>query len=215
MKKLITLLTLALIVASPISGFGQAGIEKDPAYLPIDKLLDLKAIPPQVNVNLPRFLLKDALSGLSNASGALASNGMDIADLVSDIKLIRVVVIEANQTNRPALDNSVKALRAELEAKWTPIVSVPEENVGIYGVSDAAGDSVAGLALLIADGHDVVIANVVGHVSIGKLIRIASQSKMVPKEIMKALQGANNKPTPQPASNTADSDKTTSKEKGA
>jgi hypothetical protein len=178
------------IVVCPLVGFGQASLESDPAYLPIDKVLDLKTIQPEVNVNLPRFLLKDAAAELNGAPGSpLAGTGIDFADLVKDVKLIRVVVIEANKTNRPALDKAVKTLRADLEAKWTPIVSVPQENVGIYAMGDPSGESMTGVAVLVYDGGDAVIGNIVGHVSIGKLIKIASQSDKLPKDLLKKLQG--------------------------
>src|SRR5215467_4780779 len=169
MNKLISSLTLTFIAA--LASLGQTGAENDPAYLPIDKVLDLKTIRPEVNVNLPHFLLKDALSELNGTTNSLFE-GIDIADLIKDVKLIRIVVIEANKTNRPALDKSMKALQSELEKKWTAIVSVPEDkdHVGVYAMSDAAGESTTGLAVLIYDGSDAVIANIVGHVSIGKLI---------------------------------------------
>jgi len=199
MKKLITLLTLTLLMGRPVTGFSQTSLESDPAYLPVDKAIDLKAIPPQVNVNLPRFLLKDAISGLSNAPGnSLAGMGIDVADLVKDVKLIRVVVIEAAKTNRAALDKGVKTLRAELDAKWTAIVNVPEDNVGVYAMGDPSGESVAGVAVLIYDDGEAVIVNVVGHVSIGKLIQIASQSNKLPKDLLKAL-GKGTQPNPPPA----------------
>jgi hypothetical protein len=208
MKKLVTLLTLAIFVARPLPSFGQANIESDPAYLPIDKLIDLKAIPPQVNVNLPRFLLKDAISGLSNAPGeALANGGIDIPDLVKDVKLIRVVVIEA-KTNRAALDKGVKALRAQLEAKWTAVASVSDGGVGIYVMGDPSGESMAGVAVLIADGGEVVIVNIVGQVSIGKLIKIAAQSNKLPKDLLKKLQGANSESIREPVAKTNDTAKT-------
>src|SRR5690349_7964925 len=134
MKKLISSFMLVLVAVLP--GFGQTAVEKDPAYLPIDKVIDLKTIRPEVNVNLPRFLLKDALSGFTGADTNSPAGGIDMVDLIKDVKLIRVVVIEANKTNRAALDKGVKALRTELEKGWTPIVSVPEDNVGIYAMSD-------------------------------------------------------------------------------
>jgi len=118
-------------------------------------------------------------------------SGIYCISIFKDLKLVRVVVIEANETNRPALDKAVKALREELEKKWTSIVSVPEdkEHVGVYAMSDAAGESTIGLAVLVYDGDDAVIGNVVGHVSIGKLIKLASQSDKVPKDLLKKLQG--------------------------
>jgi hypothetical protein len=202
MKKYIASFILALVTAHPLAGLGQTSVEKDPAYLPIDKVLDLKTIRPEVNINLPRFLLKDALSEL-NGTGTNSAplEGIDIADLIKDVKLIRVVVIEANQTNRPALDKAVKALRSELEKKWTTIVSVPEEqeHVGVYAMGDPAGESTTGLAVLVYDHDDAVIGNIVGHVSIGKLIKIASQSGKVPKDLLKKLQGVGNQAKEAPA----------------
>jgi hypothetical protein len=135
---------------------------------------------------------------------------MDIADLIRDVKLIRVVVIEVNKTNRAAVDKAVKALQSELEKKWTTIVSVPEEkeHVGIYAMSDPAGESTTGLAVLVFDGNDAVIGNIVGRVSIGKLMKIASQSGKVPKDFLKKLQGLGNQTNEPPTAKADDNPKT-------
>lgn len=205
MKKYIASFMLAFATVYPLAGFGQASLENNPAYLPIDKVLDLKTIRPEVNVNLPHFLLKDAISELtSGPTNSLPFDAAEIADLIKDVKLIRVVVIEANPTNRPALDKGVKVLRGDLEKKWTTIVSVPEENVGVYALSDAAGESTAGLAVLIYDGDDAVIGNIVGHISIGKLIKLATQSGQLPKDFLKKLQGVGNQTKEPPAAKPAD-----------
>jgi len=188
MKKMITILTLALMTACPLASRAQNSIESDPAYLPIDKAIDLKAIPPQVNVNLPRFLLKDAISGLTNMPNKLPG-GIDLADLVKDVKLIRVVVIDGTKTNRSELDKAMKKLRSELDGKWTSIVNVPENNVGVYAMGDPAGESMAGVAVLVYDHGQAVIVNIVGHISIGKLIAIAAQAHKLPPEFLKQLQG--------------------------
>src|SRR5580704_10214501 len=133
MNKYLCTLTLALATAGQLAVFGEGTLENDPAYLPIDKAIDLKTIRPEVNVNLPRFLLQDAASELNGGpNDPLAGTGINFADLVKDVKLIRVVVIEAKETNRVALEKGVKTLRAELDEKWTAVVTVPEENVGIY-----------------------------------------------------------------------------------
>jgi hypothetical protein len=199
MKKIITILALAFVAVCPLSSFGQADLEKDPAYLPIDKFLDLKATPPQVNVNLPRFLLKDAVANFSN-NDALAKSGIDFPDLVKDVKLIRVVVIQANDTNRDDLEKGMKKLRAELDAKWTPIVTVTEgNNVGIYAKGDPSGESMAGVAVVVFDGHNMVVGNVVGHVSIAKLMAVAMKSKQLPKDFFKNLSAGGEQSTAKPS----------------
>jgi len=205
MKKWLTSFILALLMAYPLAGFGEASAENDPAYLPIDKVLDLKTIRPEVNLNLPRFLLKDALSELNSSTNGLAVEGIDIADLIRDVKLVRVVVIEVNDSNRSAVDKAVKALKSELEKKWTTIVSVPEEkgHVGVYAMSDPAGESTTGLAVLVCDENDAVIGNIVGRVSVGKLLKLATQSGKLPKDLLKKLQGIGNQPK-EPADAKAD-----------
>jgi len=182
-------------------------LEKDPAYLPIDKVLDLKTIHPAVNVNLPRFLLKDVASGFDGGTNdPLAGAGIDLPDLIKDVKLIRVVVIESNDTNRPALDTGMKTLKGTLESKWTQIVTVPEENVGVYAMGDPSGESMAGMAVLVYNDGDAVIVNIVGRVSIGKLIKIASSSDKLPKGMLEKLRAIGNQTgeaTAQPASKDA------------
>jgi len=207
MNKLISSLTLALVAICPLVSFGEEDLEKDPAYLPIDRVLDFKTIHPAVNVNLPRFLLKDVASGFDGGTNdPLAAEGIDFPDLVKDVKLIRVVVIEANDTNRPALDKGMKTLKGTLESKWMQIVTVPEENVGVYAMGDPSGDSMAGLAVLVYNDGDAVIVNVVGRVSIGKLIKIASRSDKLPKGMLEKLRAIGNQAgdaATQPASKDA------------
>jgi hypothetical protein len=189
MKTPLTSIALALLIAGPSIGLSQ-NITNDAAYLPIDSVLDLKIARPQVNINLPRFLLNEVLSEFDGSTNdPLAATGINFAELTKDIKLIRVMVIEAADDNRAHIDKAVKSLRKELETKWTSVVSVPEDNVGIYAASDATGEKMAGLAVLIQDDEDVVIANVVGRVSVGKIVKIASQANVIPPEVLKKLSG--------------------------
>ena len=193
MNKFISSITLALITICPLVSYGEDDLEKDPAYLAVDKVLDLKTIHPAVNVNLPRFLLKDLATGFDGGTNdPLAGTGIDLPDLIKDVKLIRVVVIEAKDSNRSALDKGMKTLKGTLESKWTQIVTVPEENVGVYAMGDPSGDSMAGLAVLVYNDGDAVIVNVVGRVSIGKLIKIASRSDKLPKGMLEKLRAIGN-----------------------
>jgi len=190
---------LALAAACPLAVLAGEPLENNPAYLPIDKAIDLKVIRPEVNVNLPRFLLQDAASELNGSTNdPLAATGINFADLVKDVQLIRVVVIEAHTNDRDALEKGVKKLRADLDTKWTPVVNVPDEHesVGVYAMGDPSGDSMAGLAVLVYDGHDAVIVNVVGHVSIAKLIRVATHMKALPKDFMEKLGSIGNEAGP-------------------
>lgn len=191
MNKTLTTLTLALVVCLPALAGNQGNLQSDPAYLHIDKVLDLKVIHPKVNVNLPRFLLQDVTSDLNGGpDDPLAGTGIKLADLLKDVKLIRVVVIEANKKDRAAVNKAVRKLRATLDSKWIPIVTLPEGKVGIYALGDASGKSMAGMAVLVHNDENVVVANVVGRVSIGKLIKIASRMHGFPKGLLKKLAAA-------------------------
>ena len=122
---------------------------------------------PDFNITLPRFLLKDAASFFNGGPGdPLVELGINFAYLTKDIKLIRVVVFDVGKVNQATLEKGVKSLRAELEAKWTPIITLPEEGVGIYVRHDPTGESMAGLALSVQNGRTAVIANVVGKLSL-------------------------------------------------
>ncbi len=184
----VSIVTLLLVAGGATRALAQGNLEGDPAYLAIDKAFDLKVIHPEVNINLPRFLLQDALSDLRGGTNdPFAKSGVNLADLVKDVKLIRLLVLEGNKTNREAVAKGIATLRSTLETKWTPVATVPEENVGIYAIGDPSGETMAGLALLVHDGDDTVIANIVGRVSLGKIVKLASQFDKFPKDLLKKL----------------------------
>jgi hypothetical protein len=200
MEKLVAILTVAFIAACPSRVMAQNNLENDPGYLPIDKAFDFATIKPEVNINLPKFLLKDALADFDGGKNdPTAGKGVNIAELIKDIKLIRVVVMEGKKNKDKSKDNSeavakgMATLRATLEKSWTPVAVVAEdkEKVGIYAMGDPAGESTAGLAVLVyEDGGDAVIANIVGKVSLGKIAKAASQMGKFPKDLLKKLNSA-------------------------
>jgi hypothetical protein len=193
MKKLIAILTLAVIAASPARLLAQTNLENDPGYLAIDKAIDFTKVKPEVNINLPKFLLKDALSDLDGGKNdPLAGSGIIISELIQDIKLIRVIVIEGQKADSEDLVKGMAKLRSTLESKWTPIVSISEEGqkVGVYAISDSAGESTAGLAVLIHEKGDAVIANIVGRISLGKIVKAASRFDKIPKDLLKKLSAS-------------------------
>jgi hypothetical protein len=194
MKKLIAVLILAFVATCPIRLIAQSSLENDPAYLPIDKAFDFSTIKPEVNINLPKFLLKDVLADFDGGKNdPFAGTGINVSELIQDIKLIRVVIMKPNPTQGEAVAEGMTKLKSTLEAKWTAIAVVTEqkEKVGVYAMSDPSGESIAGLAVLIQDsGGEAIIANVVGRVSVGKLIKVASQMNKFPKDLLKKLTKA-------------------------
>lgn len=101
MKPFIPSIALALLASCPIGAWAQNALETDPGYLDIDKAIDLKTVRPEVNINLPRFLLKDAASFFNGGPGdPFAEAGINFGELTKDIKLIRVVAFEASKKTR-------------------------------------------------------------------------------------------------------------------
>ena len=174
MKKFRTHLIATLITCLALTAVAQKDLKNDPAYLPIDDAIDLNVVTPEVNVNLPRFLLNNIVSEFDGGDDdPFAQAGIPVQDLLKDIKLIRVMVIEGDNKSRPHLDRAYEKLSHRLKNSWTPSVSVPEDNIGIYAVSDASGDQMAGLSLLIHDGDDLIVGNIVGNLPIGKILKLA------------------------------------------
>ncbi len=190
-NRLVPILTLAFVVSCLTPARAQSNLESDPAYLAIDKAFDFKTLKPEVNINLPKFLLKDALADWDGGKNdPLEGTGIKLSELIQDIKLIRVVVLKGDKANGDAITRGIANLRSTLEAKWNPIVVVSEENekVGIYAISDPSGEAVAGLAVVIHEkGGEAVIANIVGRVSIGKIIKVAPRMNKLPKDLLKKL----------------------------
>lgn len=174
MKNLKLIFVAAFLAVVTVESLAQGKLKEDPAYLDIDGAIDFSVVKPEVNVNLPKFMLMDVVSEFDGGEGdPFAKLGLNIRDVVKDVKLIRVAVIEASEKDRKALTAGAEKLRKHLEAEWLPVVSVPEEKVGIYVMSDASGEKMAGLALLVDEGDSVVIGNVVGGLPLGKLLKMA------------------------------------------
>lgn len=195
MKHKPTTLFAALLFSLPLSLLANESLKDDPAYLDIDGAFDFSEMEPEVNVNLPKFLLLNALSDFDGSDDdPFAKANINLKELVGGIKLIRVVVLDVDDEHKTAVKAGLSTLKAKLQKDWTPIVSVPGENVHIYAQSNAAGDSMAGLALAVADGGNVVLANLIGEIPIGKIIKVASKldGDMIPKELIEQLSGLGN-----------------------
>ena len=89
---------IAMLLSGPIVGAAQGALKADPAYLRIDDAINLSIAKPEVNVNLPKFLLTNAASEFKGGpDDPFAKIGINVNDLIKDIKLIRVMVIEASE----------------------------------------------------------------------------------------------------------------------
>lgn len=154
----------------------------DRAYLNIDAIIDYSIAPPEVNINLPPFLLNSLKSDL-------AEQQPELAEITEGINSIRVLVIPRNDENSAHLAEAYDQIHTLLEKDWTPILSVPEENLGIYAISDETGLEMAGIAGMISAEDNFIVINLAGKISLGKLLKIAHNMDAIDLESI--LQGFN------------------------
>ena len=96
----------------------------------------------------------------------------DVADLLRNIKSIRVNVVGLDDTNRAELTERLGKIRADLESKgWDRVVTVLEkgQDVGIY-LKHRGDTAIEGIVVtVIENGKEAVFVNVVGDISPEKL----------------------------------------------
>jgi len=173
------LIAVLLIGGTSLHAQESGPIKQHPAYLPLDQYVDLKLAEPTVNVNLPKFLLNNMLSELGEGGDdPFGEVGIQIKDLVKDIKLIQVMLFELEGSRSGSIQKSLKSgidkLQGYMGDNWIPIVKVPEENVGIYAMGDESGERMIGLAMTVIQDEIVVVGNLVGEISIGKIVKLGT-----------------------------------------
>lgn len=208
----------AAVVLTALCGIAVIGIAQEPgplsenpAYLNIDQAFDFSVIEPTVNVNMPQFLLNNMVSQFDGGpDDPFAGSGINIAELIEDVQLVRVVVFDSKDPEKQKIVRSgVEKLKKSMSSKWMPIVNVPDGNVTVFAMGDETGERLAGLAMMVAENNSAVIGNIVGEVQIGKIIavagKMAAQAKDNPaaKEMLQKLMQGMNPPAPPPGSEAA------------
>ncbi len=184
--KNIRVLAAAMIVCTVIHGVTQAQesgpkpvpLREDPAFVDVDSFFDTQALRPEVNVNLPQFLLRNMVSELNGGKeDPFAEMGINIAELTKDIRLVRVMVLESrgDSEKQKLISSSMDKLRQSLRSGWIPVVNVPDGNVSVYAMGDDTASRMMGLAITVSEGGSAVVVNVVGEIPIGKIIGIAGR----------------------------------------
>jgi acylphosphatase len=211
----------ALMVCTVIHGVTQAQesgpkpvpLREDPAFVDIDSFFDTQALRPEVNVNLPQFLLRNMVSELNGGKeDPFAEMGINIAELTKDIRLVRVMVLESrgDREKQKLISSSMDKLRQSLRSGWIPVVNVPDGNVSVYAMGDDTASRMMGLAITVSEGGSAVVVNVVGEIPIGKIIGIAGrvagegEGRNRIQEALKQLMG---NAGPPPAAEAPDTDK--------
>lgn len=118
-----------------------------------------------VEVNIKTHLL-------SLAAKLSEKSEPEVADLLRNLKAIRVNVIGLNDANRAEMSERLQGIRTELDGRgWERIVTVQEkgQDVGVY-LKHRADEAIEGVVVTVIEGgKEAVFVNVVGDINPEKL----------------------------------------------
>ncbi len=131
-----------------------------------------------VEVNLSPGLLKFA-------SLCVPKSEPQAADLVRNLKHVRVNVVELNDANRAATLDRVRSIRHDLGTQgWTSLANVREQPKGddVQIFAKMRGDeAIEGLVVtVISGGREVVLVNIVGDIKAEQIAMLADRFHIDP-----------------------------------
>lgn len=177
--KLFTVATLAVAFALP--GFAaQNPGEVDFGSMPSAKGRQF------VEINLQPNLI-------SFAAKIVNKQEPEVAELLKNIKQVRVNVVGLDDSNRESVDQKMQAVRADLESRgWTQVVTVRDENgenVNIH-IMTGEDDAIQGLVVTVIDGgKEAVFVNIVGKIDPDQIAEIANRFDIEPLKKLHVDQG--------------------------
>lgn len=131
-----------------------------------------------VEVNLSPGMLKFAAK-------LATRHDPDAAELIANLKRIRVNVIGMDDSNRVATTEKIESVRRTLESQgWTKMVTVRDadqgDNVDVH-VKQRGDDSIDGLVVTIIDRKgEAVFVNIVGNINADQIAKIADKFDIDP-----------------------------------
>jgi len=131
-----------------------------------------------VEINLSPAMLKFA-------ARIAAKQEPETADLIRNLKSIRVNVVGLDDTNRASTLEKIEAVRAKLETQgWTKMVTVREkeggDNVDIH-VKQRGEEAIDGLVITVIDRKgEAVFVNIVGNINADQIAAVAEKLDIEP-----------------------------------
>lgn len=144
--------------------------EAEPGFVDIGKLMP-SAKGEFVEVNLSAGMLKFAAK-------IVAHEDPEVAELIGNLKRIRVNVVQLDDSNRKSTVEQIDSIRRKLESQgWTQVVTVREkkdgDNVDVH-VKQRTDDVIDGLVVtVIAKSGEAVFVNIVGNINADQIAQVA------------------------------------------
>ncbi len=131
-----------------------------------------------VEVNLSPGMLKFA-------ARMAARQEPEAAELLGNIKRVRVNVVSLDDSNRKDTITQIEAIRRKLEGQgWTQMVTVREKNGGDnvdVHVKQRGDDIIEGLVVTVIDHKgEAVFVNIVGNISADQIAKVAENLNIEP-----------------------------------
>lgn len=167
-------LTLALITASHAA--------EDPGYVDIGKLMP-SAKGEFVEVNLSQGMLKFAAK-------IAAREEPEAAELIGNLKRVRVNVVGMDENNRAGTVERIEAVRRKLESDgWMQMVTVREkeggDNVDVH-IKQSSDEVIEGLVVTVIDKKgEAVFVNIVGRIHVDQISKLADKFDIEPLKHVK------------------------------
>ena len=175
MKPLRSVLVTATLALALTTAMRAA--DADPGYVDIGQLMPA-AKGQFVEVNLSSGLLRFAAK-------IAAHQEPEAAELIANLKRIRVNVVSLDDSNRATTIEKIEGVRRKLESQgWTQMVTVREkedgDNVDIH-VKQRGEDAIDGLVVTVIDHKgEAVFVNIVGNIGADQIAKIAEKFDIEP-----------------------------------
>ncbi len=151
--------------------------ESEPGYIDVGQLM-ASAKGKFVEVNLSTGMLKFAAK-------LAARQEPEAAELIGNLKQIRVNVVSLDDSNRKDTIAQIESIRGKLEKQgWTQMVTVREQdggdNVDIH-IKQRGDDIIEGLVVTVIDGKgEAVFVNIVGSINADQIAKLAENLNIEP-----------------------------------
>jgi hypothetical protein len=182
MHSILRLATVTSLFALVSAANGLAATDRGPGYV------DFGSFAPSgegkfVEVDLPEGLIKFAAK-------FAAKDEPRAAEVLGNLKHVRVNVVELGDANRDEVKSRVQSLRHELIAQgWSQLVTVREQPKGddVQVLAKMRGEeAIEGLVVtVISDQKEVVLVNVVGDIKPEQIATLADRFDIEPLKHIK------------------------------
>lgn len=180
-----------LVAAAGLSAVLSASVvaaETEPGYIDVGQLM-ASAKGKFVEVNLSTGMLKFAAK-------LCARQEPEAAELIGNLKRIRVNVVSLDDSNRKGTVAQIDSIRQKLESQgWTQMVTVREndggDNVDVH-VKQRGDDIIEGLVVTVIDHKgEAVFVNIVGSISADQIAKLAENLNIEPLKKLRVKVKAN------------------------